>query len=137
MVHALKLTHSIIKPGGRLINVHDLPIPHVIEVHTPAAAYKVGWLLNKEDMEDTRSALYALAQVVADHDFILEDERNFIYNITAGDLKELQDWLAESWSSATIPDRTIYQLEELTIDVGHLSRIVLSMQTRMTLLKAA
>jgi len=44
MVHALKLTHSLIKPGGWLINVHDCPIPHLIEVHPPEAAYKVGWL---------------------------------------------------------------------------------------------
>jgi len=136
MVHALKLTHSLVKPGGWLINVHDLPIPHLIEVHTPEAAYKVGWLLNKEDMEDTRSALYALAQVVADHFFILEDERNFIYNITADGLKELQDWLAESWSSAILPDRITQQIEELSRDTGQSAKIVLPLQARMTLLKA-
>ncbi|MHB1120658.1 MAG: hypothetical protein ACYC11_11415 [Bellilinea sp.] len=47
-------------------------------MQTPEAAYKVGWLLNLEDMEDTRSALYALAQVVVDGYFILEDEQAFI-----------------------------------------------------------
>lgn len=136
MVHALKLTHGILKPGGRLINVHDLPVPHLIEVHTPEAAYKVGWLLNKGDMEDTRSALYALSQVVVDGYFILEDERSFIYKIYADGVAELQDWLADKWSSAILPVPIIRRLEELNRETGQSARIVLPLQARITLLKA-
>lgn len=137
MVHALKLTRGIIKPGGWLINVHDLPVPHLIEVHTLEASYKAGWLLNKEDIESTRSSLYALSQVVLDGYFILEDERSFIYNISADSVTELQEWLAEWWSSATLPVPIIQRLEELTRETGQFSKIILPLQTRMTLLKAA
>ncbi len=64
MVHALQLTHRVLHPNGLLINVHDLPIPHVIEVRSPKTVNKAGWLLDREDFDSTRSALNALAQVV-------------------------------------------------------------------------
>ena len=104
-------------------------------MQTPEAAYKVGWLLNLEDMEDTRSALYALAQVVVDGYFILEDEQAFIYKIYADGVAELQEWLAECWSSAILPDRILQRLEELTRETGQSAKIVLPLQARITLLK--
>lgn len=137
MVHALEQTHTLIKPGGWLINVNDLPVPHLLEVHSDEHVHKVGWLLNKNEYEATRSVLYAIAQVVVDGRFTLEDERSFIYKVYADNVTELLDWLDTTWSSAFMPDSTLHRLEALAHDAGQSSRIVLPMQTRMTLLKAA
>ncbi len=137
MVHALQQTHRILHPNGLLINVHDLPTPHVIEVHSSETVNKVGWLMDREDFENERSAFNALAQVVADRYFILEDERDFGYNIYVDDLNELQEWLAEWWATAILPDRIIQRIEELIRYAGQSARIVLALQARMTKLRAA
>jgi hypothetical protein len=137
MVHALRQTHRLLQPDGLLVNVHDLPAPHVIEVHSSETVHKVGWLMDEDDFESTRLSLNALAQVVADHYFILEDERHFGYNIYVDDLDELQEWLAEWWSSAILPGPIIQRLAELTRDPAQSTRIVLALQARMSKLRAA
>jgi len=136
MVHALQLTHGILQPNGLLINIHELPAPNLIEVHTPESVHKVGWLLDNEDFENERYAFSGLAQVVEDGLFTLEDERNFTYNIYIDTLKEMQEWLAEWWTSATLPDRTLQWLEELMRNGSQPARIVIKEQARMTKLKA-
>lgn len=137
MVHALQQTHRILHRNGVLINVFDLPTPHVIEVHSTDSVEKVGWLLDKDDFDSERSALNALAQVVADRYFILENERDFIFNIYADDLNELQEWLAIWWESAILKDRILQRLEVLIRDVGQSARIVLVLRARMIKLRAA
>lgn len=137
MVHALQLAKRILHPNGLLINVNDLPAPHVIEVHTPETVYKVGWLLDREDFGDTRSAFNALAEVVADRYFTLEDERDFDYNIYIDGLLELHEWLADWWSSAILTDGIVQRLAELTRDAPQPARIVLGLRVRMTKLRAA
>jgi hypothetical protein len=137
MVHALQQTHGLLQPNGLLVNVHDLPAPHVIEVHSSKTLHKVGWLMDEDDFENERSAFNALAQVVVDGYFILEDERNFGYNIYVDALDELQEWLAEWWSSAILPDKIIQRLAELTRDAGQSAKIVLALQARMSKLRAA
>jgi len=137
MVHALRQVHKLLQPNGRLINVNDLPAPHLIEVHTPETIHRVGWLQDRDDFDDTRSAFNALAQVVADGDFDLEDERDFDYNIYVDDLPELLKWLAEWWSSAILPDRIIKRLEGFFRDAPQPARIVLRLRARMIKLRAA
>jgi hypothetical protein len=137
MVHALQQTYRLLLPDGLLINIHNLPAPHVIEVRTPEAVDKVGWLVDREDFANERSALNALAQVVADGDFILEVQQDFSYSIYADDLDELHEWLAEWWTSAILPDKIDRRIEELLRDAGQSSRIVLILQTRMIKLRAA
>jgi hypothetical protein len=137
MVHALRQTHRLLRPNGLLISVHDLPTPQVIEIHARGTLNKVGWLLDRDDFENTRSSLNALAQVVADRDFILEDEQDFPYNIYADDLPELQRWLSEWWASAILTDKTALRLEELTQDASQPTSIVLALRARMTKLRVA
>lgn len=137
MVHALQLTHKLLRPGGLLINVHDLPVPHLIELAASDVVHKAGWILDKDDFDTTRASLNALTQVVADGFFVLEDERNFIYKIYADNLEELQAFLAEWWESALLPDRTVQRLESLAADSTEPTRIVISLQARMTKLRAA
>lgn len=137
MVHALEYAHRMLRPDGALINVHDLPVPHLIEIHSPEAATKAGWLTDRTDFADERSALNALAQVVDDGHFTLEDERDFDFNIHADDWNELREWLAESWESAVLSERTIQRVEEVIREAGQPARVVLIVPARMTKLRAA
>jgi len=137
MVHALQLTRRLLQPNGSLITVHDLPTPHVIEVHSRGKASKVGWLLDRDNFENSRSALNSLARVVSDGDFDLEDERDFDYKIYVDDLIELQKWLSGWWSSAILTDGVISRIEGLTRNAGQTARIVLALRARMTKLRAA
>lgn len=137
MVHALHLTRRLLQPNGSLITVHDLPTPHVIEVHSLGKFSKVGWLLDRDDFENSRSALNSIARVVSDGDFDLEDERDFDYKIYVNDLIELQEWLSGWWSSAILTDGIISRIEGLTRNAGQTARIVLALRARMTKLSAA
>ena len=106
-------------------------------MHSPETVHKVGWLIDGEDFANERSAFNALAQVVADRYFLLEDERDYSHNIYVDDLNELQVWLAESWATAILPGRIIQRLEDLIRDGDQSAKIVLKLQARMTKLRAA
>jgi hypothetical protein len=126
----------LLRPGGALINVHDLPVHHLIEVHSAGDSVKAGWLLDNEEYAPERSAFDALARVVTDGDFQLEDERDFDFNVHVDQLQEFRDWLEEGWESAVLPDRTLQRLEELLRQGGQRATIVLRVPARMTLLRA-
>jgi hypothetical protein len=136
MVHALNKSHRILHPNGLLINVQPLPTPQLIEVQFHETIHKIGWLREGEDIDTSRSSLNALAQVVEDHEFLLEDERDFAYNIYVDYLPEFQEWLSAWWSSAILSDRIILRLEEVLRDANQSARIVLAMRVRMTKLRA-
>ena len=135
MVHALKQTQRILRPNGLLINVHDLPTPQVVEVHAKNVFHKVGWIVDREDMDNTRSALKALAQVVNEGDLFLEDERDFAFNIYADNLPEMQAYLAEWWSSAVIAENIIARIKVLLKYESQPAKIVLALRARMTKLR--
>jgi hypothetical protein len=126
----------MLQPDGVLINVHDLPAPEMIAVHSPESTHRAGWILDRDDFDNEREAFYALAQVVADGYFNLEDERNFEYRVYVDELNELQEWLSETWTSALLTDKTIRRLEALIRDSDQPTRIVLAIQARMTKLRA-
>lgn len=137
MVHALEKVHQLLHRDGLLINVNDLPVPHQIEVHSSGTVHKVGWIQDRDDFYETRCAFNALARVVAEGNFKLEDQRDFDFNITVEDLPELQEWLAEWWSSALLPDGIIRQIEELYLEASQPAIIVLGLRVRMIKLRAA
>jgi hypothetical protein len=137
MVHALKHAHSMLQPEGLLINVHDIPIPHIIEVHSAGTVIKAGWILDSMDFDSERFAFNALTRVVSEGDFLLEDERDFSFNVHADDVKELQEWLFEWWETAVLPDSTIQRTDDILRQVGQAANVVLKVPTRMTKLRAA
>jgi hypothetical protein len=105
-------------------------------VHSAGDSVKAGWLLDNEEYAPERSAFDALARVVTDGDFQLEDERDFDFNVHVDQLQEFRDWLEEGWESAVLPDRTLQRLEELLRQGGQRATIVLRVPARMTLLRA-
>jgi hypothetical protein len=136
MVHALKQVHSMLQPEGLLVNVHDIPVQHVIEVHSAGSVIKAGWLSDSEDFDNERLAFNALAQVVSENYFLLIDERDLIVNIHADNMQELQEWLAEWWELAVIPENTIQRVDDILRQVEQPTTVVLKVPNRMTKLKA-
>jgi hypothetical protein len=137
MVHALKQVHAMLQPNGQLIEVHNLPVPHRIEIHSGESTTKAGWLVDVDDFDSERLALNAIAQVVSEGLLLLEDERDFDFDVHADDVPELQKWLTDGWKSAVIPERTLQRLEELRIQAVQEAGVVLKVQTRMICLSAA
>jgi hypothetical protein len=135
MVHALHSVKKILKSGGYLLDVHDLPVPHLIEVEQGNCLVKVGWLLEKRDFIDERSGFNALVQVVDEGLFTLEDEQDFTFNIYIDRLDDFYKWLADFWESAFLPERTLHKIEELMAKGGRSARIVVKTPTRMTKLR--
>lgn len=120
-----------------MINVHDLPVPHLIEVHSAGSTTKAGWILDSEDYQAERSAFNALVQVVSDGLFILEDERDFNFNIHGDDKKEFLEWVLEIWNESTIlPDRTSQRIEDLFRRAVQPAHLILKAPARMTKLRA-
>jgi hypothetical protein len=137
MVHALQLAHGFLRPQGLLTGIHDIPAPHLIEVCSPETVHRVGWLSDQTGFGNTPSALNALAEVVADGCFILQDERDFGYKVYVDGLDELKEWLPEWWESALLTDRTRQRIEEPLQDPGQSARILIVPRARITRLKAS
>jgi hypothetical protein len=114
----------------------SIPTPHAIEVHSATTVIKASWLMDSLGFDNERFAFNALAQAVAEGYFILVDERDFIVNIYADTLQELQEWLAEWWETAILPEHTIQRVEDILRQVGQSAKIVLRVPTRMTKLRA-
>jgi hypothetical protein len=89
------------------------------------------------DFENSRFALNALAQVATEGDFLLEDERDFSYNVHADDVQELQEWLSYWWETAVLSENTIQRVDDILRQAGQAASVVLRVPTRMTKLRAA
>ncbi len=137
MVHALQSTKNVLLPGGCLINIHDLPVPHLIEVQMGDTKVKAGWLLEDGDFKTERAGFDALIQVVAEGLFTLEDEMDFLVYTYAGRLAEVNEWLADTWEGAFLPARTSQRIEELLRGADKLAKIVINTPARMTKLRLA
>jgi len=135
MVHALQSAKKILAPDGILINVHDLPVPHVIELQADGKTTRAGWLFAEGDFKIERAAYAAITQVVLDSQFILVDEQDFDFRAYTDGLKEFQDWLAESWDTSIIPDQTLRRIEEISREALSPVKIILKSPARMTKLR--
>jgi hypothetical protein len=136
MVHALQRAHSLLCPNSLLIAIHNLSVPHLIEVRSLEAVVKVGWAADSTDFESELAAFNALSQVVADGLFTIEDEQDFDYNIHVDSVQEMQKWLADWWEAAVVPENILKRIEQISEQAGHMSEIVFVVSSRMIMLKA-
>lgn len=135
MVHALKKAASFTKPGGVLIDIHDLLDPPRIEIHTSGRKLYVGQLLSSNDFENQRQADQALNSAVQNGFLISEVARIFEYLILAESFEALNEWLADTWESAYIMDETTRLINQVINQEGNGTKIALRMMSRMMMLK--
>ena len=113
MVHALEMVHGLLKPDGRLIDIHPSGEPPPIIVRIGERSEIAGWLQETDDFIEYRQAEAALAQVVSDRLFTVEGQSAFIFNTYAETFAELSAYLVANWSDAVIPPDTMAHAEAL------------------------
>lgn len=95
MVHALEEIHRLLKPAGRLIDIHPVRDAPVIEVR------RNGKILYAEsapahDDEDYRQADAAVAEAVRRRLFVVEQRRVFDFPTYAASVRELKEYLEDT-----------------------------------------
>lgn len=113
MVHALKTVHSLLKPDGRLIDIHPNGEPPPIIVRSGGRSEIAGWLEETDDFIEYEQAEAALAQAVRERLFSIEKQSSFIFNIYADTFAELSAYLEANWSDAVILPDTVVHAEAL------------------------
>ena len=113
MVHALEQIRRLLKPEGRLVDIHPFQEGHFIE------AYRDGELLFSErvrekDSEYVQHAEKALSQVVDRGMFEIEDSTEFEFMTYSRSVDELGDY----WHSLDVFDDP--QDEAITLRENHL-----------------
>jgi hypothetical protein len=135
MVHALKKAASFTKPGGVLIDIHDLLDPPRIEIHTSARKLYVGQLFSSNDFENQRQADQALNSAVQNGFLISEKARIFEYLILAESFEALNEWLADTWENAYMTDETRHLINQVINQEGKKIKIALRFASRILMLK--
>jgi len=113
MVHALEKIHRLLKPDGRLIDIHPTSEPASIEVRLGARTTPAGWLQETDDYIEYEQADEALQRIVHGGWFSLEREGVFEFVTHADSLADLREFLAEEWQDAIVDELTAGRVDEL------------------------
>ena len=135
MVHALKKAASFTKPGGVLIEIHDLLDPPRIEIQSSGRKLYVGQLFSSNDFESQRQADQAINAAVQEGFLVSEEASIFEYLILAESFEALNEWLADTWESAYMTDETTRFINQVTNQEGKKTEIILRIASRILLLK--
>jgi len=111
MVHALEGIHELLRPDGCLIDLHPAPAPTLIEVHhggivtfsTPAPG---------QTFEDIRHADDAIALVIEDGLFTIEQVSQFELRTYASSAAELHDYIVEESGYDEEPSSELAALQD-------------------------
>lgn len=137
MVHALRKIRRFLNPGGIFLNIHDLPQPDRIEVHSEGLERYAGLLMSHTDFESQELADRALDQVVREGLFIRDEEQTFEYLIHADTLEALKKHMQETWETEYIPQDTSDKIIELMEEAVGEAEIVIRIPSRITRLLPA
>ena len=113
MVHALEKIHSLLKPGGVLIDIHPTGEPASIEIRIRDRSMPAGWLQETNDYVEYEWADEALNRIVRSGLFTVERQSTFTFNTYTASIAELRDHLAEAWKDAILDGVTAARAEEL------------------------
>ena len=113
MVHALKIIYQLLKPDGRLIDIHPLDDPRPIEVCIAGDTFLAGWLRETEDYIEYTQASDAISYAINQGWFANERQETFTFTYHAETIIILQDYLAENAKKAIVDDIIIMRAEDL------------------------
>ena len=116
MVHALELVRYLLKPGALLIDIHPSGEAPVLEVVNDTQRARVGRLEETDNFVEYLQAELSLAKVIENGWFEFESRQEFNFNIHASSLVEFQEFLAENWKDAIIPEETASKISALVVD---------------------
>ena len=143
MVHALEEAHRLIRPTGRLVDIHPLPTATIFEIRVKnRVTYSL--LLPGESYADIQHAENALLQVVRNGLFQQENVCEFNWHTHASSLQELIDQVTRESTFEDQPCNELLALqknefggliEKARLAAGGVARIVRINPTRMTGMK--
>lgn len=127
MVHALKLVHNLLIPGGLLIDLHPSGQPYIIEITVDGETHQVGELQEKDNYVEYFQANQALQQVIQAGLFSLIRQGKFHFLDYASNLEELRTYLVEKWDDVIWPDEAARRANDL-IPAGTIDSIPAAMR---------
>ena len=113
MVHALEQIRRLLKPSGRLVDIHPMDRPPPVAVRLGPHTHPLGYLRETDDSIEYRQADAAVAQVVREGLFAVEHMGEFPFRIYSDAVAELQTYLAEEWKDAVLDDAIAQRAAEL------------------------
>lgn len=113
MVDALKNIHKLLKPNGRLIDLHPADTILPIYVQNGSTAEAVGTIDVAAKHVKYHLADAAIKQVVTERLFTLEQHKKVDFIIYFDSVNACQTYLAEEWSDAKVASETWQKLGEL------------------------
>ena len=131
MVHALKKVHSLLKRGGVMIDMQEIPYWRWLGVLSPDGLRLIKSHVGRLKFEHNRKAFRAMSQIIDDGLFALEDERTFDAFTHADSTDDLFEFY-----TAPPDEETIQSLNELLEKGGEGAKVVVRQPTRMVLLRA-
>ena len=116
MVHALETIHGLLKPNGRLIDIHPCGLPTPLYALEAAESGLLGYIQETDDFIEYRQADEAIQNVISRNLYGLMDEEVFTYSTYASSLEELSEHLKETWSDAILEDKIWQKAEQLGVE---------------------
>lgn len=110
-MHALETIHGLLKPNGRLIDIHPRGQPTPLYALVEANKVLLGHILETDDFIEYRQADQAIQNVISRKLYGLMDAEVFAYSTYASSLNELSEHLKETWSDA-IMEASIWEKAE-------------------------
>ena len=121
MVHALEIIHTLLEPGGYLIDIHPSGQPPPIEVCIADRLHRLGYLQETDNFIEYGQASAALVEVIQRGLFVVEQQGAFIFITRAGSLDELHTFLTENWTDSLLPAEVELRAGELSLSTGQIS----------------
>lgn len=135
MVHALEKIHTLLRPGGILIDIHPTAERATVEVHLDGRIVHAGWLKEDDDLADIRQTDWALAEVARRGLFVIERTGNFIWHTYTDTVAELSEHFP-TWSKTDRGRATIQQAGALLAGPGRNKEIVFRENVHILCLRA-
>ncbi len=114
-MHALETIHGLLKPNGRLIDIHPRGLPTPLYALQAAESGLLGYIQETDDFIEYRQADEAIQNVLSRNMYGLMDEEVFAYSTYASSLEELSEHLKETWSDAILEDKIWQKAEQLGV----------------------
>jgi hypothetical protein len=137
MVDALGKTHRMLRPGGLMIEVHEVPGEVDIEVHSSNRITTVGRPASRTDFLDERQASAAVETVIERGLFSPEGERIYDFRAHFESLDALRRHMVENWEDTYLPDEVATAMTALVAGATGPTSIVIRHTARMRLLRKA
>ena len=132
MVHALEKVHGLLKPRGVMIDVQEIPYWRWLGVLGNEGLRLIKSHTGSKKFENNRQAFAALAVVIDQGLFALDEERTFDAYTHADSVEDLVEYF-----TSPISENTVQRLKDLLEQAGEGAKIVVRQPTRMVRLRAA